>query len=122
MREQAQICRDQTKDQMKSMENIQKEQSELQIAERCRTLYLNPLVQSKGWLPNLFWRSKNAENPFGCLRVNPLELEVLFSAICGQTSEARSSLEQIKPGRAGFIERSIAHGELPLLTFHADVS
>ncbi len=104
------------------MENTQNEQIELQITGRCRTLYMNPLVRCKGWLPNLFWRAASAEDPFGSLRVNPLELEVLFSAICGEKSEARDSLEQTRPGRAGFIERSIAHGELPLLTFRGDLS
>lgn len=104
------------------MEIIREEQAEQQIAEACQRLYQNPLVRSKGWLPNLFWRAASRENPFGSLRVNPLELEVLFAAICGEKSQARQLLEQKQPGRAGFIERSIAHGELPLLSFRADPS
>ncbi|PKY10603.1 hypothetical protein B1757_08470 [Acidithiobacillus marinus] len=104
------------------MENTQEGQTEKQIAELCQRLYQHPLVQGKGWLPNLFWRPANRENPFGSLRVNPLELEVLFAAICGENSRARNRLEQENPGRAGFIERSIAHGELPLLSFRAEAS
>ncbi|WP_414039965.1 hypothetical protein ACJU26_12520 [Acidithiobacillus sp. M4-SHS-6] len=104
------------------MKNTREAQTELQIAEACQRLYQHPLVQSKGWLPNLFWRTASREDPFGSLRVDPLELEVLFAAICGEDSQARDLLEQEKPGRAGFIERSIAHGELPLLSFRADPS
>ncbi|MFA7497002.1 MAG: hypothetical protein AB7C98_02790 [Acidithiobacillus sp.] len=89
--------------------------------DRCCALYLAPAVRAKGWLPNLFWRPASADDPFGRLRVDPLELEVLFAAISGEDSTARSILEQLKPGRAGFIERSIAHGELPLLTFRENL-
>lgn len=92
-----------------------------EIAERCRTFYLVPAVCSKGWLPNLFWRPATRNNPFGTLRVDPWELEVLFAAICGEPALSRAALEAHAPGRAGFIERSIAHGELPLLSFREDV-
>lgn len=92
-----------------------------EIAERCRVLYLAPAVCSKGWLPNLFWRPATQDNPFGTLRVDPWELEVLFAAISGEPALLRAVLEQRAPGRAGFIERSIAHGELPLLGFREDI-
>ncbi|MHB1582000.1 MAG: hypothetical protein ACYCQM_06405 [Acidithiobacillus sp.] len=92
-----------------------------EIAERCRVLYLAPAVCSKGWLPNLFWRPATQDNPFGTLRVDPWELEVLFAAISGEPALSRAVLEQRAPGRAGFIERSIAHGELPLLGFREDI-
>ncbi len=92
-----------------------------EIAERCRTFYLAPAVCSKGWLPNLFWRPATRDNPFGTLRVDLWELEVLFAAISGEPALSRAALEARAPGRAGFIERSIAHGELPLLTFREDV-
>ncbi|MHB1321251.1 MAG: hypothetical protein ACYCY0_06765 [Acidithiobacillus ferrivorans] len=91
------------------------------IAERCRALYLAPAVCSKGWLPNLFWRPASRDNPFGTLRVDPWELEVLFAAIGGESALSRAALEQRVPGRARFIERSIAHGELPLLSFREDI-
>ncbi len=97
------------------------EKEEKCFADRCRTLYLDAPVRSKGWLPNLFWRAASREDPFGNLRVDPWELEVLFARICGEESQARCLLEQRQPGRASFIERSIAHGELPLLTFREDL-
>ena len=93
-----------------------------EIAARCRAFYLAPAVRSKGWLPNLFWRPATRDDPFGTLRVDPWELEVLFAAISGAPALARTALEQRSPGRAGFIERSIGHGELPLLSFHEDVA
>lgn len=87
------------------------------VADRCREMYGAAAVQGRGWQPNLFWRPDGPRNPFGRLRVNPWELEVLFSAILGVPAQGRDLLESRSPGRAGFIERSIAHGELPLLGY-----
>ncbi|WP_308387774.1 hypothetical protein [Acidithiobacillus sp. AMEEHan] len=90
------------------------------IGQRCRTLFENPVVRAKGWRSNLFWRPENPQNPYGALRVDGEELEVLLAAIVGVEARSRPTLEQRQPGRASFIERSIAHGELPLLTYQSD--
>lgn len=87
------------------------------LAARCVQLYRHPAVCAKGWLPNLFWRPAGPGDPFGSLRVDPWELEVLFAAITGEPSVAREVLDARREGRSGFIERSIAHGELPLLRY-----
>ncbi|MCE5393958.1 MAG: hypothetical protein JJ693_05100 [Acidithiobacillus sp.] len=88
-----------------------------EIEKRCRELFQEPALRAKGWRSNLFWRPVSALDPFGSLRVDPWELEVLFCAVLACPSQARSALEAREPGRAGFIERSIAHGELPLLRY-----
>ena len=87
------------------------------LVRRCRKLFEDPAVRAKGWRSNLFWRSASPQNPFGTLRVDGEELEVLLAAIVGAPAPSRPSLELRQPGRAGFIERSIAHWELPLLSY-----
>ncbi len=87
------------------------------VAHRCREMYGASAVRAKGWQPNLFWRPDGPGNLFGSLRVNPWELEILLAAILGIPAQGRDLLESQFPGRAGFIERSIAHGELPLLGY-----
>ncbi|MHB8249819.1 MAG: hypothetical protein ACYDCX_13170 [Acidithiobacillus sp.] len=87
------------------------------IEARCVALYQLPSLQGKGWLPNLFWRRAADGDLFGSLRVDPWELEVLFAAVAGVPSLARPILEAQRPGRAAFIARSIAHGELPYLRY-----
>lgn len=89
------------------------------LHRRCVELYQKPAVQRKRWAPRLFWRMADENNLFGGFRVDPEELEVLFSTLAGEASQAEAALEQRQPGRAGFIIRSIRHGELPLLTFRA---
>ena len=95
-------------------------ETEQTVAERCRTLFEDPAVRAKGWRSNLFWRPASSHDPHGSLRVDGEELEVLLAAIAGVPAESRPRLEAREPGRAGFIERSIAHGELPLLRYRAD--
>ncbi|MEY2343000.1 hypothetical protein AB4090_12940 [Acidithiobacillus sp. IBUN Pt1247-S3] len=87
------------------------------LAQRCRKLFADPTVRAKGWRSNLFWRPASPQNPFGTLRVDGEELEVLLAAIVGVDAPSRADLEKRQPGRASFIERSIAHGELPLLRY-----
>lgn len=87
------------------------------IAQRCARWYAEPAIRAKGWASNLFWRSPGLEPE--SLRVDALELEVLFSALLGCAAEGEAALERREPGRAAFIRRSIAHGELPLLRFRA---
>lgn len=100
---------------------VQQDLSPEAIAARCQELYQDPRIQGKGWMPRLFWRPNPVEprDYFGSLRVDPWELEVLFATILGEPSHCQAALEQQRPGRAGFIIRSIRHGELPLMTFRA---
>jgi len=87
------------------------------IAKRCARWYEEPAIRARGWASNLFWRSPGREPD--SLRVDVLELEVLFSALLGATAQGEAELEAREPGRAAFIRRSIGHGELPLLRFRA---
>ncbi|WP_291510449.1 hypothetical protein [Acidithiobacillus sp.] len=87
------------------------------IAQRCARWYEEPAIRAKGWASNLFWRSHGREPE--SLRVDALELEVLFAALLGRAAAGEAELEAREPGRAAFIRRSIAHGELPLLRFRA---
>ncbi len=57
------------------------------VLERRRAFYLAPAVRGRGWVPKLVWRSATRDRSSGT------------------------------PGRAGFIERSIARGGLPPLNF-----
>ena len=43
--------------------------------------FLHPAVQSRHWDPALFWEPLSAANPFGRLRVDAAELEVLFVSV-----------------------------------------
>lgn len=91
-----------------------------QLQRRCIALFGEPAVRGKGWMPRLFWHPVDAGNPFGVPRMDPLEMEVLFTAILGRESMAYDTLERLRPGRAAFIARSIRHGELPLLNLHTE--
>ena len=81
-------------------------------------------LQSKNWGPNLFWHAASSTNPFGKLRVDAWELEVLFATVLGETAEFYEQLNQrVLPGeaqrtmkRADFIAVNVKRHELPLLT------
>lgn len=81
-------------------------------------------IQAKNWGPNLFWLAASNTNPFGKLRVDPWELEVLFATILGEPAEYYEQLNQrVLPGeerrtmkRADFIAVNVKRHELPLLT------
>lgn len=99
------------------------------LEEKLRRWYLRPEIQAKQWAPNLFWRRQAGPDPYGGLKVDPWELEVLFAAILGEKAEHYDDLNRrqgtndryLMQNRADFIAISIGRHELPYLTPYADV-
>jgi len=76
--------------------------------------FARPGVQAKRWSPALFWRP-DEDSPFGALKVDGRELEVLFAAILGEPSEYREILDREDSGRGTFLAANARRHELPLL-------
>ncbi|HKK04225.1 MAG TPA: hypothetical protein VKA50_00070 [Gammaproteobacteria bacterium] len=77
--------------------------------------FQRPEIQAKRWSPALFWRP-NEEGPFGALKVDGRELEVLFAAILGEPSEYQAILDREDNGRGTFLAANARRHELPLLS------
>ena len=77
--------------------------------------YQRPGIRAKGWAPNLFW-TPGEGTPFGRLKVEPCELEVLFATILGEPSECKERLDAEAGGRGTFLAANARRHELPLLT------
>lgn len=71
-------------------------------------------VQAKRWAPILFW-APGPHGPFGRLKVEPCELEVLLATILGETSECLERLDREQGGRGTFLAANARRHELPLL-------
>lgn len=78
------------------------------------TWFQRPALQAKRWAPVLFWRP-GADSPFGALKVDACELEVLFATILGEPSECRERLDREQHGRGTFLAANARRHELPLL-------
>jgi hypothetical protein len=78
--------------------------------------YHHPAVQARRWAPALFWSPEAPESPFGPLRVDGRELEVLFATIIGTPSEWLERLDREHDGRGTFLAINARRHELPLLT------
>ena len=87
------------------------------LEEKLIRWYQEPAVQAHNWEPRLFWKEVDARHPFGTLKVEPRELEVLehmatpgtYKQIAKELgvseetvrSHAKSILEKLKqPNRA----------------------
>lgn len=77
--------------------------------------FLREPMQARRWSPVLFW-SPGPDGPFGRLKVDPCELEVLFATILGEPSECRELLDRDRDGRGTFLAANARRHELPLLT------
>lgn len=71
-------------------------------------------VQAKRWSPALFW-TPGPDGPFGRLKVDPCDLEVLLATILGEPSECRERLDRDHDGRGTFLAANARRHELPLL-------
>lgn len=78
--------------------------------------YETDAVRAKCWAPRLFWRPAEDGSPYGELKVEPCELEVIFATILGEPSECRERLDAEADGRGTFLAANARRHELPLLT------
>ncbi|MEJ2059636.1 MAG: hypothetical protein P8Y64_04010 [Gammaproteobacteria bacterium] len=80
--------------------------------------YRRDAIQAKGWAPRLFWLPGTDGTPYGALKVDGRELEVLFATILGEPSECKALLDEQAGGRGTFLAANARRHELPLLTPH----
>lgn len=100
------------------------ENGESALEQKLRQWFLRPEVRARNWEPNLFWYPESDLNPFGRMKVDPWEVEVLFAAVLGERAENYDRLnERVLEGdkhralpRADFIAHQVERHELPLLT------
>ena len=89
-----------------------------------------PAIRSKKWLPSLFWYPASTSDPFGPLKVDAWELEVLFATILGEPAAHFSELNArgnagftgLSTERAEFIAANARRHELPLLNRAASIT
>lgn len=82
-----------------------------------------PAIRAKGWVPALFWHPQSQSDPFGPLKVDGWELEVLFATILDQPASHFAELNArgnagftgLSTERAEFIAANARRHELPLL-------
>jgi hypothetical protein len=92
------------------------------LEEKLIRLYQQPEIQAHSWEPGLFWKAIDARQPFGALKVDPRELEVLFASLLGQPSECLAALNAESSARGDYMPRgdflaaNARRHELPLLT------
>ncbi|MFZ5557689.1 MAG: hypothetical protein ACOZDY_13380 [Pseudomonadota bacterium] len=101
----------------------------MNLEEKLRQWFERPEVRACNWEPRLFWEPDDDGRPFGRLRVDPWELEVLLATVLGETAENYEALNaRVLEGdrhralpRADFIAVNARRHELPLLTRIEDV-
>ncbi|WP_018953540.1 hypothetical protein [Thioalkalivibrio sulfidiphilus] len=86
------------------------------LEEKLIRWYRHETIQGRNWAPRLFWLPDDRGGPFGTLRVDACELEVIFATILGEASECRESLDLEQNGRGTFLAANARRHELPLLT------
>ena len=77
--------------------------------------YQTEAIRAKCWAPRLFWRPATDGTPFGAIKVDPCELEVIFATLLGEVSECRERLDRERNGRGTFLAANARRHELPLL-------
>jgi len=87
-----------------------------QLEEKLIAWYETPGIRAKGWAPRLFWYPAADGSPYGAMKVEPRELEVLFATLLDEPSECKQSLDTEQNGRGTFIAANARRHELPLLT------
>jgi len=93
------------------------------LEHKLKDWFLNPAIQYHDWDPALFWKARDAHDPFGTLRVDAAELEVYFAAIIGAPSECYDAVNHSHNGenfstlpRADFLTMTAHRNDLPLFT------
>lgn len=75
----------------------------------------SPTLRIKGWAARLFWHPGEDGSPYGRLRVDARELEVLFATLLEEPSEFKTQLNDEQNGRGSFLSINARRHELPLL-------
>jgi hypothetical protein len=86
------------------------------LEEKLICWYQHEAIQGKNWAPRLFWLADDQGGPFGPMRVDACELEVIFATILGEASECLERLDREHKGRGTFLAANARRHELPLLT------
>lgn len=86
------------------------------LINKLRRWAQHPLILAKGWAPVLFWQPDEAGTPYGRLKVDACELEVLFATLLGEASACQATLDATANGRGTFIAANARRHELPLLS------
>ncbi len=76
----------------------------------------HPVILARRWAPRLFWFPDETGGPYGRLKVDAGELDVLFATLLGQSSAHQAILDATRNGRGRFIVANARRHELPLLT------
>lgn len=94
------------------------------LEDKLKGWFKRPEIRARNWEPKLFWTPASELDPFGKLKMDPWEVEVLFATVLGEPSECYGQLNarslegdthRVLP-RADFIALSVKRHELPLLT------
>ena len=92
------------------------------LEQKLITWFQHPAVQAHNWDPRLFWQAVDARHPFGRLKIDPRELEVLFAALIDIPSDCFAELNAESQARGDtmlrgeFLVANARRHELPLLT------
>lgn len=92
------------------------------LEQKLVTWFQQPQIQAHNWDVGLFWEAIDHRHPFGRLKIEPRELEVLFAALMGEPSEyiaelnAESRIKGDYMLRGDFLAANAHRHELPLLT------
>ena len=94
------------------------------LEEKLKQWFERPAVRACNWEARLFWIPAEDGSPYGRLRVDPWELEVLLATVLGETADHHDALNaRVLEGdrhralpRADFIAVNARRHELPLLT------
>lgn len=92
------------------------------LEQKLITWFQHPAIQCHNWDPRLFWQALDARHPFGRLKIDSRELEVLFAALMDEPSECLAELNTESAGRGesmlrgDFLVANARRHELPLLT------
>lgn len=92
------------------------------LEQKLITWFQHPAIQCHSWDVSLFWVAIDGRHPFGRMKVDARELEVLFATLMELPSECAAELnaESVARGdympRGEFLAANARRHELPLLT------
>jgi hypothetical protein len=92
------------------------------LEQKLTEWFQHPAVQCHSWDVSLFWVAIDGRHPFGRMKVDARELEVLFAALLDVPSECAAELNAESlargdyMGRGDFLAANARRHELPLLT------
>jgi hypothetical protein len=85
--------------------------------------FRHPAVRAHDWDPAMFWKPRDAHDPFGVLRVDPAELEVYFAALLDYPSDCLAEVNarhdwdhMLALPRGDFLALTAHRHEVPLFS------